>query len=276
VAEVSTAAVYEMAELYRRLGADLIHSERPKALAGEELEQYGLLLEEQAYPFEEKAIEIHSANAARAAAGVYDQSVRASFSALATLSPGRFGKSEEAEPLTIDISCGTGVTPEISVMVRFQEAVALAASKPSEAEGEFVALRAAQPSLAGPAYNLGVLWVAAGHAAEAIAPLEAARALAPGDPAVADELGLAYRQVGRFSEAAAAYRAAIEIDGGLGRPHRNLAVLLDLYLGRPADAIPEAELARSNGGDEKLLSGWITEMTRRASPSHPAEAEKTP
>lgn len=275
VAEVSTAAAYEMAELYRRLGSDLIHSERPKALAGEELEQYGLLLEEQAYPFEEKAIELHAANAARAASGIYDESVRASFAALATLSPGRFGKSEESEPLTIDISAGTGLTPEISVMVRFQEAVAQAAAKATEAQREFAALRESQPSLAGPAYNLGVLLVASGHAAQAIGPLEAARALSPQDPAVADQLGVAYRQAGRFNDAAAAYRAAIAIDAALSRPHRNLCVLLDLYLGKTTDAIGEAELARANGGDEKLLTGWITEMKQRTSSSH-QEAVKTP
>jgi hypothetical protein len=34
-------------------------SERPKSLKGEELEQYDLLLEEQATPFEEQSIKLH-------------------------------------------------------------------------------------------------------------------------------------------------------------------------------------------------------------------------
>jgi outer membrane protein assembly factor BamD (BamD/ComL family) len=94
VAEVTTAATYETAELYRTLAKDLMESERPKALKGDELEQYNLLLEEQVFPFEEQAIQIHELNVVRAKEGVYDDSVRASYKALAELKPGRYGKTE--------------------------------------------------------------------------------------------------------------------------------------------------------------------------------------
>ena len=94
VAEVTTAATYSMAELYRSLGKDLMESERPKKLSAEELEQYDILLEEQAFPFEEKAIEIHEANIARAREGVYDEWVQKSFDALAKLKPARYAKAE--------------------------------------------------------------------------------------------------------------------------------------------------------------------------------------
>jgi TolA-binding protein len=94
VAEVTTAATYSMAELYNSLAKDLMESERPKSLAGEELEQYDILLEEQAFPFEEKAIQIHEANAARAREGVYDEWVQKSFDALAKLKPARYAKAE--------------------------------------------------------------------------------------------------------------------------------------------------------------------------------------
>lgn len=94
VAEVTTAATYEMAELYRTLGKDLLASERPKNLSPEELEEYDSLLEEQAFPFEEQAIELHEVNAARVSEGIYDESVRKSFEALAQLKPARFGKTE--------------------------------------------------------------------------------------------------------------------------------------------------------------------------------------
>jgi len=94
VAEVTTAATYETAELYRTLAKDLMESERPKALKGEELEQYNLLLEEQVFPFEEQAIQVHELNVARAKDGVYDDSVRASYKALAELKPARYGKTE--------------------------------------------------------------------------------------------------------------------------------------------------------------------------------------
>jgi cellulose synthase operon protein C len=94
VAEVTTAATYEMAELYRTLAKDLLASERPKNLKGDELEEYNALLEEQVFPFEEQAIKAHELNAARAQEGVYDESVRKSFQALAELKPARYGKTE--------------------------------------------------------------------------------------------------------------------------------------------------------------------------------------
>ncbi|HZF31412.1 MAG TPA: tetratricopeptide repeat protein [Gammaproteobacteria bacterium] len=97
VAEVTTAANYEIAELYHSLSKDLMGSERPKELKGEELEQYGLLLEEQAFPFEEESIQLHEVNAARTADGIYDEWVKKSLAALAELLPARYGKSEIGE-----------------------------------------------------------------------------------------------------------------------------------------------------------------------------------
>jgi tetratricopeptide (TPR) repeat protein len=97
VAEVTTAATYGMAELYRQLGADVMASERPKKLDAEALEQYDVLLEEQAYPFEEKAIELHQVNTKRASEGIYDESVQKSFAVLAKLMPARYAKGEIGE-----------------------------------------------------------------------------------------------------------------------------------------------------------------------------------
>jgi tetratricopeptide (TPR) repeat protein len=97
VADVTTAATFESAELYRQLGKDLMSSERPKNLKKDELEQYDVLLEEQAFPFEEKAIKLHEVNAARTKDGTYDEWVQKSFAALAQLNPGRYAKVEIGE-----------------------------------------------------------------------------------------------------------------------------------------------------------------------------------
>jgi tetratricopeptide (TPR) repeat protein len=103
VAEVTTAATFESAELYRQLGKDLMSSERPKNLNKDELEQYDVLLEEQAFPFEEQAIKLHQVNAARTKDGTYDEWVQKSFAALAQLNPGRYGKAEIGEQLVESI-----------------------------------------------------------------------------------------------------------------------------------------------------------------------------
>ena len=97
VAEVTTAANYEIAELYHSLSKDLFASERPAELTKDELEQYDILLEEQAFPFEEEAIELHEVNAARTADGLYDEWIKKSLGALATLLPARYAKAEIGE-----------------------------------------------------------------------------------------------------------------------------------------------------------------------------------
>jgi TolA-binding protein len=97
VADVSTAATFRIATVYRDFGKALMTSERPKKLSKVELEQYNVLLEEQAFPFEEKATELHEVNARRAATGVYDKWVQSSFDALRELRPVRYGKVERSE-----------------------------------------------------------------------------------------------------------------------------------------------------------------------------------
>jgi len=97
VAEVTTAATFRLGEVYETFSSDLMASDRPDALDAEALEQYELLLEEQAFPFEEKAIELYQANASRTPAGVYDEWVEKSFERLAGLMPARYAKKERSE-----------------------------------------------------------------------------------------------------------------------------------------------------------------------------------
>ena len=97
VAEVTTAATYHTAALYRDFGKALMGSQRPKKLSKAELEQYNVMLEEQAFPFEEKAAELHEVNARRSADGIYDKWVKSSFTALGELRPLRYRKSERSE-----------------------------------------------------------------------------------------------------------------------------------------------------------------------------------
>ncbi|WP_445428649.1 tetratricopeptide repeat protein [Alishewanella sp. HL-SH05] len=94
VADFYSQAQYQVASLYQQMAGALLTSQRPKGLDALALEQYDLLLEEQAYPFEELAIEIHQQNAALVTQPLYDQWVAASFAKLAELSPARYRKPE--------------------------------------------------------------------------------------------------------------------------------------------------------------------------------------
>ncbi|MDH4314665.1 MAG: tetratricopeptide repeat protein [Gammaproteobacteria bacterium] len=97
VAEVTTAATFRLGEVYQQFSRDLMASERPTNLDEAALEQYDMLLEEQTFPFEEKAIELFETNAARTVDGVYDEWVKKSFDALASLLPARYAKLERSE-----------------------------------------------------------------------------------------------------------------------------------------------------------------------------------
>ncbi|RZV38421.1 MAG: tetratricopeptide repeat protein [Chromatiales bacterium] len=97
VAEVTTAATFRLGEVYEQFSSDLMESDRPTNLEADALEQYEILLEEQAFPFEEKAIDLYKANTDRAADGVYDEWVEESFGRLAGLMPARYAKKERGE-----------------------------------------------------------------------------------------------------------------------------------------------------------------------------------
>ena len=97
VAEVTTAATFRLGEVYEQFSADLLDSDRPTNLNADALDQYEILLEEQVFPFEEKAIDLYKANTNRAVDGVYDEWVQKSFERLAGLMPARYAKQERSE-----------------------------------------------------------------------------------------------------------------------------------------------------------------------------------
>jgi len=98
VAEVTTEATFQIAEIYHEFAKSLMASQRPRGLDQEQLEEYDLLLEEQAFPFEEKAIDIHLANFRRIPAGTYDEPTRKSLQVLGELMPFRYARAESSDP----------------------------------------------------------------------------------------------------------------------------------------------------------------------------------
>ena len=98
VAEITSAAAYRTAEIYANMGEALMNSQRPAKLSGEALEQYDILLEDQAYPFEEQAITLHETNVERMASGTYNAWIEKSLHQLAILVPSRYAKREKSTP----------------------------------------------------------------------------------------------------------------------------------------------------------------------------------
>jgi len=89
-AETATESTYRLAELYRQLAKDVMDSDRPQGLTDLQADQYEMLLEEQAYPFEEKAIDLHQHNQERIAEGHWTPWLSRSLSTMAEMFPARY------------------------------------------------------------------------------------------------------------------------------------------------------------------------------------------
>jgi len=97
IAQISTAASYAIGALYADFARALLDSEPPRGLKDEALAEYRLLLEEEALPFEEKAIQVHELNIRRTTQGLYDPWIQKSYAELAKLIPVRYAKAERSE-----------------------------------------------------------------------------------------------------------------------------------------------------------------------------------
>ena len=106
--------------------------------------------------------------------------------------------------------------------------------------------------------------------AESEAALAKATERAPWDAATWTEYGLTLRQAGKFAEARAAYETAIKANPSYAPAHRNLGVLLDLFLDDPLTAQTELETYKQLTGEDKPVSGWLAELRSRNKVRAPA------
>ena len=101
--DISSRATYSIGELYAQFARELMDSPRPNGLSASELQQYEVILEEQAIPFEELAMQVHQKNIQNAWDGSFNHWVDMSFASMAKLSPARFDKHE------MQVSYGDGI-----------------------------------------------------------------------------------------------------------------------------------------------------------------------
>lgn len=94
ILEFVTMSSVKIADLYQQLAFDLRKVSPPRGLTSEEQTMYAEIIEEQAFPFEQLALELHFGNVERAWKGSFDRWINSSFEAMKRLSPSRFDKQE--------------------------------------------------------------------------------------------------------------------------------------------------------------------------------------
>ena len=100
--EIKTEAIFQIGKVYADFSVALLDSERPNSLSEIELEQYEILLEDQAFPFEDQAIELYENNLRLASVGVFSQWTKRSLVQLEKLYPARYKKEFRVDAVIYD------------------------------------------------------------------------------------------------------------------------------------------------------------------------------
>lgn len=132
------------------------------------------------------------------------------------------------------------------------------------ARQSFEAIHQAYPERTGPLANLGILAMESGDTDTAQTHFETVIELDPEHAAALNHLGVIARQNGEFEKAEDYYRNALEASPDYLPAMMNLAILLDIYLGRPAEALPLYEQYQSMAEDPNpRLKDWIFDVKNR-------------
>jgi Flp pilus assembly protein TadD len=167
--------------------------------------------------------------------------------------------------------------PPARATADFTRAVELArAGKDDEAELEFQQIAAGYPSYPGALVNLGILYRKHGDLAKSDQSLHAAVQRDPSDAEGWSELGVTLRMEGKFHEAADAYNKAISVNPQFAPAYRNLAIVLDLYLGDTAAALTAMEHYQELAANDKAVTGWIADLKQRAGKNTAPAASSAP
>ncbi len=95
--EATTEATYSIADIYKSFSRSLLDSDRPKGLNDEQMDQYEILLEDKAFPFEDKAIEFFEINLSRIQQGQFNSWIEKSQQKLVELFPVRYNRKPKQD-----------------------------------------------------------------------------------------------------------------------------------------------------------------------------------
>lgn len=103
ILEFITMSSFKIGVLYEAFARDLRRAPTPVGLSAADLQMYNEIINEQASPFDQLAIDVYQANIDRAWEGAYDEWIEKSFVAIKRLNPARYNKEE------VSVDYGEGI-----------------------------------------------------------------------------------------------------------------------------------------------------------------------
>jgi Tfp pilus assembly protein PilF len=152
-----------------------------------------------------------------------------------------------------------------SVQREFDAAVAAMQQQQwSTAERQLQVLAAAHPQLSGPPLNLALLAARDNRHDDAERWFRQAIAANGNNLTALNQYAIWLRERGRFGDAEATYRQALARWPDHADSHRNLGILLDLYLDNGGEALTHYQRYLELVGDVQTpVRGWVVELQRR-------------
>ncbi|MEO7385550.1 MAG: tetratricopeptide repeat protein [Gammaproteobacteria bacterium] len=181
--------------------------------------------------------------------------------ACGTLSGGSAAAPPGAAAVTADV-------PSTETRATYDGIVARLRAGDPAAQGKLETFSAAHPDLAGPLLNLGLVRARSGDDAGAQDLLRRATQVCNQCGTAWNQLGVLHRQHGRFADAEQAYLRAIALESGYAPAYYNLAVLYELYLPRPEQALENYERFLQLDGTadgSQDVEKWVADLRRRIS-----------
>jgi tetratricopeptide (TPR) repeat protein len=155
-----------------------------------------------------------------------------------------------------------------SIEQRYRDALALLKNgQRKPAQEALLALTREHPELSGPWTTLGISQAQGKQRDAAIASFTRAVAANPRNAVAQNWLGSLYREAGNFAAAEQAYRRALAAQADYAPAHLNLAILYDVSLKRPQQALPFYRSYQKLQGDKLIVSAWIKELEAVAPPN---------
>lgn len=163
------------------------------------------------------------------------------------------------------------------VEVNFRAAVVAMQQKNWDfAESTLKQLAEKNPKLSGVHLNLGIVYRNKGNTEKAAEAFNFAISANMKNVDAYNQLAVLKREAGDFSAAESLYQKALGIWPFYPEGHKNIAILYDLYLGKPEQALPHYQAYQQLlAAPDKQVESWVADVQRRLNAGKASDKSET-